>query len=64
MQIEGIPRLMYRPEEAAEALAIGRTRVYAALAAGELRSVRVGRSRRIPADALREYLAGLNEKAK
>jgi excisionase family DNA binding protein len=59
MRNEDIPRLMYRPEEAAEALAVGRTRIYAALASGELRSVRVGRSRRIPADALHEYAESL-----
>ena len=54
-------RLLLTPEEAAEALSIGRTRVYELLRTGELVSVRIGHSRRIPADALVHYVEHLLE---
>ena len=53
------PRILYSPEEAARALGVGRSMVYELLAAGALASVRVGRLRRIPADALHAYVASL-----
>jgi excisionase family DNA binding protein len=53
-------RLLLRPEEAAQALGVGRTTVYELLRTGELRSVRIGALRRIPTDALAEYVAGLS----
>jgi len=54
-------KLMYRPAEAAQIVSQGRTKLYEALASGELRSVKVGRSRLIPADALVEYANRLAE---
>lgn len=51
--------LLYTPEDAAEVLAISRTRVYELMAAGLIESVKVGRLRRIPADALENYVEGL-----
>ena len=45
-------RIVLTVEEAAEHLAIGRTLMYALVAAGEVESVRIGRLRRIPRDAL------------
>jgi len=50
---------LLRPEEVAKALAIGRTAVFELIRTGELRSVKIGKSRRIPADAVVEYVAGL-----
>ncbi|WP_329177273.1 helix-turn-helix domain-containing protein [Streptomyces sp. NBC_01477] len=44
-------------EEAARRLSVGRTTMYALLASGEIPSVAVGRLRRIPAEALNDYLA-------
>jgi excisionase family DNA binding protein len=38
---------------------IGRTHIYGLIARGELRSVKVGRNRRIPAAALQEYVHNL-----
>jgi excisionase family DNA binding protein len=52
-------QLLYTPEGAATKLASGRTTVYALMASGELRSVKIGRSRRIPAAALDEYVEKL-----
>jgi excisionase family DNA binding protein len=46
-------------EEAARRLSLGRTTVYALLKTGEITSVRVGRLRRIPAEALDTYTAHL-----
>ena len=54
---DGVPRLLLRPEEVAAALGISRARVYELLASGSLPSVRIGRSRRIPLDALRAWVA-------
>jgi excisionase family DNA binding protein len=51
--------LLLTPEEAAEALAIGRTKVYELVAAGELESVRIGRSRRVPLEALHRFVESL-----
>ena len=45
-------RLVLTVEEAAECLGIGRTLMYALITAGEVESVRIGRLRRVPADAL------------
>ncbi len=54
-------RLLLTAEEVAEALHIGRTRVYELLAAGEITSVKIGHLRRIPVDAVREYAVRLVE---
>jgi excisionase family DNA binding protein len=50
-----LAKLFYRPTEAAALLSQGRTKVWQAIGSRELRSIKVGRSRLIPADALREY---------
>jgi excisionase family DNA binding protein len=52
-------RLLYTPEHAAAQLDIGRTHIYGLIARGELRSVKVGRNRRVPAAALQEYVQKL-----
>jgi excisionase family DNA binding protein len=54
-----IAPLLLKPEEAAEALAIARTRVYQLMRAGELRSVKIGKVRRIPLAALAAYVERL-----
>jgi excisionase family DNA binding protein len=46
-------------EEAAQRLSIGRTTMYALLKDGQINSVRIGRLRRIPGDALTVYTARL-----
>jgi excisionase family DNA binding protein len=46
-------------EEAARRLSVGRTTLYALLKEGEIPSVRIGRLRRIPTEALTDYTARL-----
>jgi excisionase family DNA binding protein len=50
---------MYRVEEAAELLSLSRDRVYQLIRSNQLRSVRIGRARRVPARALDEYVVRL-----
>lgn len=54
-----IERLLLKPEEAAEVLSIGRSKVYELIGTGELASVRIGASRRVPAEALAEFVSQL-----
>lgn len=51
--------LLLRPEEAAHALRVGRSKVYDLIRTGELQSVKVGGSRRVPMAALAAYVASL-----
>ena len=46
-------------KETAVALRLGRSKLYELMAAGKLRSVKIGGSRRIPATALAEFVAAL-----
>lgn len=55
-----ITKLLLRPEEAANLLSIGRSKVYELIGTGELVSVRIGASRRIPAEALSEFVRQLS----
>lgn len=50
-------RVLLTPEEAAEALGVGRTTVYALIKSGDVESVQIGRLRRIPTDALAPCIA-------
>ncbi len=52
-------QLLVTPEEAARRLSVGRTTVYELLASGELRSVSIGRCRRVPVSELCSYVARL-----
>ncbi len=52
-------RLLLSPVETAELLGIGRSKVFALLATGELRSIRLGRSRRILRISLDELVTRL-----
>ncbi len=53
------PLLVFTPEEAGEVLRCSRQYVHALIKRGELRSVKLGRRRLIPIDALRELLSRL-----
>lgn len=52
-------KLLLTPEEAAEVLSIGRSKLYQLLAAGDLHSVTIGSSRRVPVEALRVFVADI-----
>ena len=52
-------RLLLTVPEAAEALAISRSKLYELIAAGLIRSVRIDGSRRVPVEALQTYVAQL-----
>ncbi len=52
-------RLLLTVPEAAEALAISRSKLYELIAAGLVRSVRIDGSRRVPIEALETYVAEL-----
>jgi excisionase family DNA binding protein len=51
-----LPRLLVRVEEAARLCSISRSRMYELVAAGEVPSLTIGRSRRIPLDELRSWI--------
>lgn len=53
------PHLVLTVEEAAAAHAIGRTLMYALIRDRAVETVRIGRLRRVPTDALAEYVARL-----
>jgi excisionase family DNA binding protein len=57
----GQERLLLSVVDAAQILSLSRSKVYELLAAGAIRSVRIGRSRRIPRSALDDYVADLTE---
>lgn len=52
-------RLLYSAEEAAELLGIGRTFMFALLASGDISSLKIGKRRKIPRDALDDYIQRL-----
>jgi excisionase family DNA binding protein len=53
------PRVLYRVEEAAELLSVSRNRIYELIRSNQLRTVQVGKCRRVPARSLDEYVARL-----
>ncbi|HZG94954.1 MAG TPA: excisionase family DNA-binding protein [Mycobacteriales bacterium] len=52
-------KLLFTPDEAAHALAIGRSKLYQLLQVGELESVHIRTCRRVPAAALSNYVERL-----
>ena len=56
-------RLLLRPVEVAEAIGVGRSKIYELLASGQLPSIRVGSSLRVSVEALREWIARQGESA-
>ncbi len=60
---EGGPPLLYRLEVAADLLSIGRSKLYELIAAGEVPTVKIGRSTRVPAESLEAYVERLRTTA-
>jgi excisionase family DNA binding protein len=56
-------RLLLRVREAAEALGISRSATYRLIESGELESVRIGHARRIPVDAVADYVGRLRDQS-
>lgn len=51
--------ILLRPEEAARVLRVGRSKVYQLIQTGEVPSVKLGKSVRVPVAALRERFGAL-----
>jgi excisionase family DNA binding protein len=49
-------KLLYRVDEAAQALGLSRARLYQLIAAGEVPAIRVGGAIRLPAEHLRKWI--------
>lgn len=58
-----VDQLLYKPTEAATALATSRSKVFELLRTGELDSVTLGKRRLIPKESLLAYVEGLKDKA-
>ncbi len=52
-------RLLYPVPEAAVRLGIGRSKIYELISTGSLESVKLGKSRLIPAEAIERFVADL-----
>ena len=52
-------RILYPVSEVAQQLGVGLTTAKALVKSGELRSVKIGRARRVPVEALHEYVQKL-----
>lgn len=51
-----VDRLMLRPTEVAESIGVSRSKVYELINSGEIPSMMVGKTRRVPLDRLREWM--------
>jgi excisionase family DNA binding protein len=54
-----VEKLLLTIAEAAQVIGLGRSKVYELVASGAIESVRIGRSRRVPLDAVEAYVAEL-----
>ena len=57
------PQVLYRIPDAMRMLSLSRSVIFEQLRSGRLRSVREGRTRLIPADAIADYVALLKREA-
>ena len=55
-KFESLQPIAVSPDQAARLAGVGRTTLYAALATGELRSLKIGTRRLIMVEAIREWL--------
>lgn len=58
MKSEGsrVPALAYRVDEAADAMRLSRSAIYELIRSGQLPTVKLGRRRLVPVQALSDYL--------
>jgi len=52
-------KLLLRPSEVGELTGMGKSKTYELIAAGTIPSLRIGRSVRVPADRLRQWIQEL-----
>ena len=52
-------QLLVTPEEAARRLSVGRPTIYELMSSGELKSVNIGRCRRVPVSSLSSFVSRL-----
>ena len=57
------PKLLYDVHEVAGMLGLGRSKLYGYLLRGELRSVKLGRRRLVPIEAVHEFVRTLQAEA-
>ncbi len=57
-------KLLLSVQEAGAAIGVGRSKIYELIACGELESVKIGKIRRVPADALVAYVARLRDESR
>ncbi|WP_329464469.1 helix-turn-helix domain-containing protein [Streptomyces sp. NBC_01431] len=60
---EPIDQILYKPEEAATALRVGRSTVYEQIRLGRLRTITIGRRRLVPPEYVAEYIELLKREA-
>lgn len=53
-------KLLYTPVEVAQSLGVGRSKVYELLYSGALKSVKIGRCRRVTREQLAEFISALD----
>jgi excisionase family DNA binding protein len=51
-----VQKMLLRPEDAAEVMSLSRSAVYKLIREGRLRSIKEGKRRIIPAEAIREFI--------
>lgn len=56
-------KLLLSIEEAGEVIGLKRSKMYALIAAGDIETVKIGKSRRVPVEALENYVSRLREAA-
>ena len=61
--ISPVRRKLYRVEEVAEVLNVGRTKVFDLIRSGQLASVKVGGSRRVTEQAIDHYIERLSHES-
>jgi excisionase family DNA binding protein len=55
-----VPAVLYRVDEAAEALRLSRSQLYELMRSGRLRTVKCGRRWLVPVSALDEYVSSID----
>lgn len=61
--VRSVPAVVYRIDEAAEALRLSRSVIFELIRSGRLRTVKCGHRRLVPVDALTEFIDSLGDGA-